>query len=87
MTRGFGYNSVVELGGESFHVQTEPCRRRSEDGDEDGLAIETTIFRGGQVHYTRRVECATGDDAAVRELVRQQHGAVIAELRNGQLAR
>ncbi|MGH9535914.1 MAG: hypothetical protein ACRD2E_13775 [Terriglobales bacterium] len=81
MTRGFGYNSVVEWGGETFHVQTEPCRR----GREDTAAVETTIFRGGQVRYSRRTDCDGADEAAIRELVRNQHGEVIAELRAGRL--
>ncbi|MGH9491519.1 MAG: hypothetical protein ACRD2F_02610 [Terriglobales bacterium] len=81
MTQEFGFNSVVEFGGTQFQVQTEPCRR----GEDGALAIETTVFRGGQVHYSRRVPCPSADAESVRELVRQQHGSVMAELRAGRL--
>lgn len=80
MTREFGFNSSVEVNGTQFQVQTEPCRR----GD-NAVVVETTVFRGGLVHYSRRTACAEADTGGIRDLVRQQHAAVMAELRGGRL--
>lgn len=81
MTRGYGFNSVVEVDGTEFQVQTEPCRR----GEDGAMAVETTVFSGGQVHYSRRTACLSGDEHGIREQVREQHAAVMAALRRGEL--
>lgn len=73
---GFGFNTDVRVGGEIYHVQTEPCQRPT-------TAIETSIFQAGLVQYVRRIECQGAD--GLEEQVRAQHGAIIAELRSGAL--
>ena len=73
---GYGFNTDVRVGDQIYHVQTEPCRRPTE-------AIETSIFQAGLVQYVRRAEYES--DHQLDERVRAQHGAVIAELKEGAL--
>lgn len=81
MTQDYGFNSVVQVDGTQFQVQTEPCRR----GEQGAMAVETTVFSGGQVHYSRRTVCRSTDADGIREQVREQHAAVMAALRRGEL--
>jgi hypothetical protein len=74
----FGFNSDVAVNDVTYHVQTEPAR--------GGRTIVTNVFVAGSVVSSRRSELAAGvsDDEIARRL-REQHSAVIADLRSGNL--
>jgi len=80
-----GFNSDLKLGDLVLHVQTEDRRPRS-------TVVDTTVYAGGRVVYRRktgyedRANPEGFDDAAVRQLLEEQHRAVLEGLRSGEIA-
>ncbi len=79
----FGHNQNVNYDGEMYHVQTE-------DGGRNNPVVTTLVFRNGTVLASRRTSYAdiikSSDlDRVVREVMREQHAAVIKDLLAGVL--
>lgn len=76
-----GFNNDVIYRGEVFHVQTE-------DGGRKNPVITTTLFKGGMVVASKRTSYEDiikfeRLEEVVREVMREQHLAVIEELQKG----
>lgn len=76
-----GYNTDVEYGGRTYHVQTE-------DRGADNPVVESLIYCQGEILDTRRTEysrdAAGGvDEKALTALLERQHRRLIREIRNG----
>ncbi len=77
----FGHNQNVNYNGEIYHIQTE-------DGGRNNPVITTLVFKNGTVLASRRVSYADiirSDELnkVVREVMREQHAAVIKDLKAG----
>lgn len=80
----FGFNQNVTYQGEVYHVQTE-------DGGRKSPVITTILFKGGVIVETRRTDYSDIIRSAhledvVADLMREQHRAVISDLRKGLFA-
>ena len=64
-----GFNSDIEANGDQYHVQTQVTPG----------GVETLVYRGGQVVYSRR--CQAIDTEAANE----QHEAIVSALKRGGL--
>jgi len=76
-----GYNTDVKHRNRVFHVQTE-------DKGESNPCVESLVYVGGEILATRRISYAETaakgrDDAAIQELMEQQHRAMIAAIQRG----
>ncbi len=81
-----GHNDNIEIEGEVYHVQSETR------GDVDSPYIVTLVFIGGSIVYRRKTEWlgAVDTDEALtqfKQLLREQHVSVIAEIRDDTLKR
>jgi len=80
-----GFNSDLKLGDLVFHVQTEDRRPRS-------TVVDTTVYSAGRVVYRRktgydeRAKEPGFDDSAVRQMLEEQHRAVLEGLRSGEIS-
>ncbi len=80
-----GFNSDLKLGDLVLHVQSEDRRPRA-------TAVDTIVYAGGRVVYRRKTaydEQAKQpgfDDAAVRQMLEDQHRSVLEGLRSGEIA-
>jgi hypothetical protein len=80
-----GFNSDLKLGDLVFHVQTEDRRPRS-------TAVDTTVYSAGRVVYRRKTTYGDRlgepgfDESSVRQLLEEQHRAVLEGLRSGEIA-
>ena len=80
-----GFNSDLKLGDLVLHIQTEDRRPRS-------TAVDTTVYAGGRVVYRRKTgydeqaQQPGFDDAAVRQLLEDQHRSILEGLRSGEIA-
>jgi len=80
----FGFNSDLKLGDLVLHVQTEDRRPRVP-------MLDTTVYAGGRVvfrrktNYEERMKEAGFDDQTVRNLLEEQHRAVLEGLRSGEI--
>jgi hypothetical protein len=79
-----GFNSDLKLGDLVLHVQTEDRRPRSS-------AVDTIVYSGGRVTYRRktsyeeRLKEPGFDEAAIRQLLEDQHRSIIEGLRSGEI--
>ena len=79
-----GFNSDLKLGDLVLHVQTEDRRPRAS-------AVDTNVYSGGRVIYRRktsyeeRVNEPGSDEAAIRQLLEDQHRSIIEGLRSGEI--
>ncbi len=79
-----GFNSDLKLGDLVLHVQTEDRRPRAS-------AVDTIVYSGGRVIYRRktsyeeRVNQPGFDEAAIRQLLEDQHRSIIEGLRSGEI--
>lgn len=78
-----GFNTDIEYGGTTYHVQTE------DRGGKNPL-IESLIYVGGEILASRRTEYrnlleAGADEAAIRLLMERQHRAIVEAIRTGRL--
>jgi len=79
-----GFNSDLKLGDLVLHVQTEDRRPRAS-------AVDTNVYSGGRVIYRRktsyeeRVNEPGFDEAAIRQLLEDQHRSIIEGLRSGEI--
>jgi len=79
-----GFNTDVQLDGQTFHVQTE-------DRGPDPYVIDTAVYQNGRVLYRRSTDYAhfaqssEFDSEDLRERVEEQHRCVIEDLRDGLL--
>lgn len=78
-----GFNTDIEYGGTTYHVQTE------DRGGKNPL-IESLIYVGGEILASRRTEYrylleAGADEAAIRLLMERQHRAIVEAIRSGRL--
>src|SRR6266508_4685712 len=76
-----GFNTDVQHGGKTFHVQTEDKGRQNP-------IIETLIYMGGEILAARRSSYAdllkTGlDEKEVAERIETQHNRMILDVREG----
>ncbi|HBG45792.1 MAG TPA: hypothetical protein DDW94_02275 [Deltaproteobacteria bacterium] len=76
-----GFNQNINYRGEAYHVQTE-------DGGRNNPVITTLLFKGGVILASRKTSYADilrSDkmDQAVREIMREQHASLIADLKAG----
>lgn len=76
-----GYNTDVKHRDRVFHIQTE-------DRGEQNPFIESFVYVGGEILGGKRTPYADairdgGDEREVRELMEQQHRALIASIREG----
>ena len=80
-----GFNSDLKLGDLVLHVQTEDRRPRA-------TIVDTIVYSSGRVVYRRKHDYADRfvepafDDAAVRQMLEEQHRAVLEGLRSGEIA-
>jgi hypothetical protein len=80
-----GFNSDLKLGDLVLHVQTEDRRPRAS-------AVDTIVYAGGRVVYRRKTSYDEQaqqpgfDDAAVRQLLEDQHRSILEGLRSGEIA-
>ena len=80
-----GFNSDLKLGDLVLHVQTEDRRPRA-------TAVDTTVYAGGRVVFRRKTaydqqaQQPGFDDAAVRQMLEDQHRAILEGLRSGEIA-
>lgn len=82
MTSGSGFNTDVQVGERTFHVQTE-------DRGPDPYVIDTAVYQNGRVlyrhsrsyeHFAKSAEFNLDD---LRERVEEQHRSVIEDLQSG----
>jgi hypothetical protein len=79
-----GFNSDLKLGDLVLHVQTEDRRPRAS-------AVDTIVYSSGRVAYRRktsyeeRLKDPGFDEAAVRQLLEDQHRSIIEGLRSGEI--
>jgi hypothetical protein len=80
-----GFNSDLKLGDLVFHVQTEDRRPRS-------TVVDTTVYSAGRVVYRRKTAYEEKlkepgfDEGTVRQMLEEQHRAVLEALRSGEIA-
>jgi len=80
-----GFNSDLKLGDLIFHVQTEDRRPRA-------TVVDTTVYSAGRVVYRRktaydeRTQEPGFDDNIVRQMLEEQHRAVLEGLRSGEIS-
>ena len=80
-----GFNSDLKLGDLVLHVQTEDRRPRS-------TVVDTTVYAAGRVVYRRktsyddRANQPGFDDSVVRQMLEEQHRAVLEGLRSGEIS-
>ena len=80
-----GFNSDLKLGDLVLHIQTEDRRPRA-------TVVDTIVYSAGRVVYRRKTgyeEKAREpgfDDAVVRQMLEDQHRAVLEGLRSGEIA-
>ena len=73
--KAFGFNDNVPHNGAVYHVQTEA------HGGEDPV-VETIVYNGGRVFFSKRVVCKEGDGGGtVRDFARRQHRAAMAAIK------
>lgn len=77
----FGFNQNIKYGGEVYHVQTE-------DGGRDNPVVTTVVFKNGVTVASRRTSYSDilsfeKLDEVVREIMREQHQAVVRDLKAG----
>jgi hypothetical protein len=79
----FGFNTEIESGGTTYHVQSEP---RQKD-----LLLQTQVFVHGRcvgkraASYAGRVEQGNFSDEDMHELLKVQHRLVVDAIRDGRL--
>jgi len=79
-----GFNSDLKLGDLVLHVQTEDRRPRAS-------AVDTIVYSGGRVTYRRktsyeeRLQEPGFGEAAIRQLLEDQHRSIIEGLRSGEI--
>ncbi len=78
-----GLNQNIEYRGELYHIQTE-------DGGRKNPVITTLVFKDGTIVASRRTGYADilkfeRLDSVVKELMREQHRALIKALLSGEL--
>jgi hypothetical protein len=78
-----GINTDIEHGGKIYHVQTE-------DGGQQNPVIVTHLFAGGAILSSRKISYADILQAgpnpdAIREMMKEQHQAMIKGLTSEQL--
>lgn len=79
----FGLNQNVKYRGEVYHVQTE-------DGGKSNPVVTTVLFKSGRIVTARRTSYADilrseELDRVVREVMREQHTAMLTDLKDGRL--
>lgn len=79
-----GINTDIEHGGKIYHVQTE-------DGGHQNPVIVTHLFAGGAILSSRKVSYADIIQAGpnpdvIREMMKEQHQAMVKSLTSDQLA-
>jgi hypothetical protein len=79
-----GFNSDLKLGDLVLHVQTEDRRPRA-------TIVDTIVYSAGRVVYRRKRDYADRfaepafDDAGIRQMLEEQHRAVLEGLRSGEI--
>lgn len=76
-----GFNQNVNYNGEVYHIQTE-------DGGLNNPVITTLIFKGGVILASKRTaysDIIKSDklEIVVKDIMREQHSSIIAELKSG----
>ena len=75
-----GFNQDVRYRGMTIHVQTE------DKGPENPLVL-TLIYKGGEILGSRRTTYSEmfdpGDEKALKQLMEDQHNAIISEVKRG----
>jgi hypothetical protein len=77
-----GYNTDIPYEGKTYHLQTE-------DKGLSNPMIESLIYVGGEIlaaqrtSYAHLVHRGSADEAAIAELLEQQHKKLIREIRDG----
>ena len=76
-----GINADIKFQGKTYHVQTE-------DGGLENPVVATILFEGGAILTSRKTSYADRLNAAnlsetIRELVKEQHKAVVQDLMAG----
>jgi len=76
-----GFNTNVRYRGRTFHVQTE-------DSGPNVAKIVTLLYEGGTILFSRKTaygkEPETSDREVVRQLMEQQHCAMVEALKSGE---
>ena len=78
----FGFNTDIQLGDVTLHVQTEDRGKRNP-------VLDTTVYAGGRVLYRRKSSYAEHlndegfGDELIKKWLEEQHRTVIEELRSG----
>jgi len=80
-----GFNTDIQYGGSTYHVQTE-------DKGESNPQIESLVYAHGEILYSRRTPyhelLAQGVEAnAVATLMGRQHHSIVEAIRRGMLSR
>jgi hypothetical protein len=78
-----GFNTNIRYRGHIFHVQTE-------DGGKESPSIITLLYSGGAILFSKKTSYANqvtaGDrEVVVRQLMEQQHSAMVQALKSGKL--
>ncbi len=78
-----GFNTNIRYRGHIFHVQTE-------DGGKESPSIITLLYSGGAILFSKKTSYANQVGAAdreslVRQLMEQQHSAMVQALKAGKL--
>jgi hypothetical protein len=77
-----GFNTNVRYRDRTFHVQTE-------DGGADSPNVITLLYEGGAILFSRKssyADLAAHDrEAAVRQMMEEQHRSVVQALKTGKL--
>ena len=75
-----GFNQDVRYRGMTIHVQTE-------DKGPDNPLVLTLIYKGGEILGSRRTTYSDlfdpGDEKAIKDLMEEQHNAIIDEVKRG----
>ncbi len=75
----FGYNHNIQHKGKTYHIQTE-------DTGKITMAISTLLYVGGTILASKKTsykELKGEDGFDLRELMKQQHKAMLVDLKNG----
>jgi hypothetical protein len=78
-----GFNTNIRYRGHIFHVQTE-------DGGKESPSIITLLYSGGAILFSKKTsygnQVSAGDrEVVVRQLMEQQHSAMVQALKSGKL--
>lgn len=78
-----GYNTDIDFGGTTYHVQTE-------DKGQNNPVIESLVYANGEILYSRRTPyselLAEGlDSKALANLMDRQHRTIVEAIRRGRL--